>query len=233
MRAAYWPDWVRSNHADEFNRPTWHYVTAAYVPPYSNLKASDLPDSEPNVVTQISASLAKLKCGQPAERAIYLCWVLHLVGDIHQPLHCCSQMTELFPDGDQGGNLAMVRINGGMPVRLHFAWDGMLGDELEIGSILDTVAELQQFEKAHAASIAPAIERHRTSAGWAVESFDLAKTHVYLNGDLRPVHAEQPFDLALVPNLSDAYLQQAVPVARAGAVKAACRLASNVSANLR
>ena len=53
MRAAYWPDWVRSNHSDEFNRPTWHYVTAYYVPPYSQLNAADLPGSEPNVVTQI------------------------------------------------------------------------------------------------------------------------------------------------------------------------------------
>lgn len=228
MRAAYWPDWVRSNHSDEFNRPTWHYVTAAYVPPYSQLKATDLPGSEPNVVTQIPAALTKIASGTPAERAVYLCWLLHLVGDIHQPLHCCSQLSELFPQGDQGGNLALVRVAGGMPVRLHFAWDAMLGEELELDAILAAVEELQQFERQHAAEFADDLSSHTASAQWAREGFELAKKHVYLNGDLRPTHADRPPEPASVPNLSDEYLRQAVPVARAGAVKAACRLASNL-----
>src|SRR5262245_33190194 len=30
LRAAYWPDWVRSNHTEEYSKPTWHYVTAAF-----------------------------------------------------------------------------------------------------------------------------------------------------------------------------------------------------------
>ncbi len=42
LRAAYWPDWVRGNHSEEYNRPTWHYVTVAYVPPYSKMQASKL-----------------------------------------------------------------------------------------------------------------------------------------------------------------------------------------------
>ena len=166
MRAAYWPDWVRSNHSEEFNRPTWHYITAAYVPPYSQLKASDLTGSEPNVVTQISASLEKIAVGSPADRAIYLCWLLHLVGDIHQPLHCCSQLSELFPQGDQGGNLALVRIAGGMPVRLHFAWDAMLGDELDIEAILTAVEELQQFERQQNTRIADEIVARTSPAEW-------------------------------------------------------------------
>jgi hypothetical protein len=232
MRASYWPDWVRSNHTEEFNQPTWHYVTAAFVPPYSKLKAGDLPGAEPNIVTQIPASLKTIESGTPAERAISLCWLLHLVGDIHQPLHCCSQLSELFPRGDQGGNLAMVRIANGMPIRLHFAWDAMLGTELDPASILKAVADLQQFESEHAQAIAHDVEHQATSADWAREGFDLARTHVYLDGDLRPSHVDQLPGDELVPNLSDAYLQQAVPVAREGAVKAACRLASNLAASL-
>jgi hypothetical protein len=232
MRAAYWPDWVRSNHTEEYNQPTWHYVTAAYVPPHSKLKAEELPGAEPNIVTQIPESLNKFESGTPAERAIYLCWLLHLVGDIHQPLHCCSQLTELFPRGDQGGNLAMIRIANGMPIRLHFAWDAMLGAELDAASILAAVAEFQQFERDHATTIAHDLQHHTTSAEWASEGFLLAKTHVYLEGDLRPSHVDQlPAD-ELVTNLSDAYLQQAVIVARGGAVKAANRLASGIAASL-
>ena len=45
-----------------------------------------------------------------------------------------------------------------MPVRLHFAWDAMLGEEPEINAILATTLELKQHEQQHAADFA---EDHR------------------------------------------------------------------------
>ena len=44
----------------------------------------------------------------PVEKAIMIRFLLHLVGDIHQPLHNIDQVSEKFPDGDQGGNLIYV-----------------------------------------------------------------------------------------------------------------------------
>jgi len=38
-------------------------------------------------------------------RAVYLSYLIHLIGDMHQPLHCCSLVTEVYPSGDKGGNL--------------------------------------------------------------------------------------------------------------------------------
>jgi hypothetical protein len=36
----------------------------------------------------------------PEERAPHLCWLIHLVGDIHQPLHSTALFSrKLFPDG--------------------------------------------------------------------------------------------------------------------------------------
>jgi hypothetical protein len=229
MRAAYWPDWVRSNHSEEFNRPTWHYVTAAYVPPYSKLRASDLPGQEPNVVTQIPASQEKLRCGTPAERAIYLCWLLHLVGDIHQPLHCASQLCEQFPNGDQGGNLAIVQIGDAMPVRLHFAWDSMLGEELELEAIHQLVSQLRKYECEHADTIARELETGTTSADWAREGFANAEVFAYLKGDLRPCHVDDQARADLIPKLSDTYVENAKGVAMHGAVKAASRLARHIA----
>jgi hypothetical protein len=37
-----------------------------------------------------------------------LAWLLHLVGDVHQPLHATSRYSAAFPDGDEGGNRAKV-----------------------------------------------------------------------------------------------------------------------------
>ena len=230
MRAAYWPDWVRSNYSDEYNRPTWHYITAAYVPPYSKLKASDLRGQQPNIVTQIAACLEKIGSAHDVEEPIHLCWLLHLVGDIHQPLHCASQLSEAFPQGDQGGNLAIVRLMGGMPVRLHFAWDAMLGEELELAAFLKTVDELQAAEGEPAEAVSA--DRQATAADWAREGFELAKTHVYLNGDLRPCHVDEQAH-GSIPDLSGAYVQNAVSVARRRAAKAAHRLADSLSKSLR
>ena len=33
-----------------------------------------------------------------------LVWLMHLVGDVHQPLHCVTRFTQTEPNGDRGGN---------------------------------------------------------------------------------------------------------------------------------
>ena len=37
-----------------------------------------------------------------AEKAIAICWVEHIIGDLHQPLHAASLYSPEFPKGDQG-----------------------------------------------------------------------------------------------------------------------------------
>ena len=43
-----------------------------------------------------------------AEKAIALAWFLHVGGDVHNPLHNASRVTEVEPKGDQGGNLVKL-----------------------------------------------------------------------------------------------------------------------------
>ena len=86
-RAATWPDWLHEHHSAEYFKPEWHYINLPYVPPESHFKAADFPAAAPNFVTQIWFCIEKVRHGTAEEKAIYLCWVLHLVGDIHQPLH--------------------------------------------------------------------------------------------------------------------------------------------------
>lgn len=64
------------------------------------------------------------------EKAIALAWFLHVGGDIHNPLHNASRVTELEPKGDQGGNLftfvAETKENP-FGVKLHWFWDSIIG----------------------------------------------------------------------------------------------------------
>jgi hypothetical protein len=62
---------------------------------------------------------------QPAaDRAIGLAWVLHLVGDVHQPLHCSARVTIREPAGDKGANDFKLDSKN---KNLHAYWDSMIG----------------------------------------------------------------------------------------------------------
>ena len=58
-------------------------------------------------------------------------FIIHFVGDIHQPLHCATRVTSANPEGDRGGNLVSIKIPGSQrqlkTTNLHSYWDGGIG----------------------------------------------------------------------------------------------------------
>ena len=59
----------------------------------------------PNVETETAVFRQTLSSNATSKLKSYdLVWLLHLVGDIHQPLHCTSRFTSTQPQGDSGGN---------------------------------------------------------------------------------------------------------------------------------
>ena len=62
--------------------------------------------------------------GRGLESGVDLAWLLHLVGDVHQPLHSSGRVSDRDPDGDRGGNdfaLDDLEIRN-----LHAYWDTIL-----------------------------------------------------------------------------------------------------------
>ena len=54
-----------------------------------------------------------------------MCWILHLVGDLHQPLHTVALFSAAYyPNGDRGGNSISVARDP-EPTNLHAVWDRM------------------------------------------------------------------------------------------------------------
>jgi hypothetical protein len=90
---------------------------------------------QPNAQTQIGAFRAALspQSGVSDEiRSYDLSWLLHLVGDVHQPLRATSRFSHAHPNGDEGGNLVKVRCGQHTEVfcrasELHAFWDDLLG----------------------------------------------------------------------------------------------------------
>lgn len=126
ITAACWMDDIRSLRG-QYSFGPWHYVTLPFtleglpVPP---------PEDGPNVIWGIErcADIISGKVEDPEiDRDQALVMLLHLVGDIHQPLHTTSRA------GDLGGNLVLVPnmelteeeeiFGSGKIGNLHAFWD--------------------------------------------------------------------------------------------------------------
>lgn len=171
-----------ANYADQIRpmRPEtapWHFID---IPDRtSGLGETDEPTfcvSGNCVVDQIGFDVAGLQNAStaPDQRAQFLKFLVHFVGDVHQPLHCAN-------DDDRGGNDKWVRYvkpgthGKGRKFKLHAAWDGLLDfgttteDARELASQLeDKIGDDQMKEWSSG-----------TPADWAWESFKIAHDTIY------------------------------------------------------
>jgi hypothetical protein len=190
--AATWPDIARGIRGPrgDYNRPTWHYVNLpvflspadrdALQPALPNWVlpegALGKQDRDLNVVQAIELSLRTLRRpgASDAERALYLSWLLHLVADIHQPLHTVALFSRTrFPSGDKGGNDVLVEGKGS----LHGAWDNLLGADDSLGFVRAKVARAQADSLLVASARAAASQL--SPRAWVDEGLALAESVVY------------------------------------------------------
>ncbi len=132
MLAARWPDDIRGD--TEHDRPNWHFINYPYKPAGQPESVTTIGPADENIVMAFRANLSLLKQEAPAgQQAVALCWLLHLVGDIHQPLHTTKLFTTDFPapEGDRGGTRFYIRATADSePISLHKFWDDLiLGSE--------------------------------------------------------------------------------------------------------
>jgi hypothetical protein len=229
LRAGTWPDWVRRPRKAKYDHPTWHYINYPFVPPGSRIDPEQHQPrmDQANIVNRLPLCVNKIKNGSDEEKAIYLCWLFHLVGDIHQPLHCTAMFSEEFPSGDRGGNLALIRVRSS-PVKLHTMWDGLLGKGLTASSIGRDTAAIQKMLRIDPALVKEDLDNHQSFESWAKESFELAKIAAYLNGELKVSNAQDDVDDDDIPEAPDDYAHNAGRTARLQVGKAGLRLAEQI-----
>ncbi len=178
--AATWPDLVRSDRyparRDRYHRGAWHYVNFFWDQEGPGGGARDRPDLDPapeNVVERLGRFVPAIgdPGRPPGELAVELAWVLHLVGDLHQPLHCSARVTAVEPQGDRGGGL--FELDRGMS--LHRYWDGLLSRDYLWRSTGRLAARLARRHPAPGAEPGwpPPFE------AWAREGYELSKNRLY------------------------------------------------------
>lgn len=240
--AATWPDVVRSADrgvtrldVPKYNRPMWHFVD---LPLYLNEAeqkklaptvrvnlSRDLPgdDDDPkmNVIQAIknSTRIVGDKSAAAELRSIHLCWLLHLTGDSHQPLHSSALFTSRrFPEGDHGGNF----FNASHGLTLHSFWDSQIcSDEpyttvrLVAGELAKN-AELMAAGKQAAKSLDPGV--------WIDEGHELTKKYVYAPEVFAKISAREGHTHLGDLNPSPQYAADAETVAERQAAVAGHRL---------
>lgn len=200
---AAWADTIRLTRPET---GPWHYVNVPIAD--SGYEASRHCPQGRCIVNQLRQQLVWLgDCALLAPvRLEALKWVVHLVGDIHQPLH-------VGDNGDRGGN--DIAVTPGGSINLHAVWDSRI---LERMGGIDGAALL---------AVVPRQTRRAWSAGdgvrWLAESHRLARDVVYpLAGN---PHAPLCAPL-LLPADHDA---RAATVVREQLVKAGLRLAGRLN----
>ncbi len=150
---------------------------------------------------------------------------MHLVGDIHQPLHCASLYAEPFPKGDSGGNDSLYRLGGHRIIKLHPFWDALLGKSPTPTTVNRGAQKRGRALAANRAEVTHEEQADRSIESWAKESYALAVAYAYLNGKVIPAVADRRREPSEVPEVSESYAEQAGLVARVCIGKAGERLA--------
>lgn len=203
MLAAAWPDEVRSaKWKKKYHRATWHYVNFAYK------RGSAVPGASlgGDLLKQLPLQLkAARTAASPEDRAIAICWLIHQVGDLHQPLHVAALVDDDYPQGDRGGNLFFVKTKpANKPTYLHTLWDsasprkytdfaGARDNAIKLKNEVD-VPSFPQFKNTKPDAFEAIAKK---------ESFPFAVRYAYLNGSLEGATEheaeEEPDEVPVVP----------------------------------
>jgi len=241
LNAAVWPDMVRPSRSGghekpveitKYHRSPWHYINIPYVLPADaqQISAASFTIPQTNILWALTNTLNTLQNSgaSQAEKAVDLCWVMHLVGDLHQPLHAATLLSQAFPHGDQGGNALAIADSSNKPMNLHSFWDQLLdtgGSYETISMITDHIATAPQYNPENLVEY----KKNKMIASWADESFAAAVAFAYAEGQLKfadwkAIDAGN-VPAAEVPHLKATYVINANDVARRRVSLAGKRLA--------
>lgn len=205
-QAAVWADCVKTLGPRFSYAYSWHYQNVEICKPF-DLKP---PCRDGNCVSaqiERDVKLLKDRSVPVRERVLALAFLVHFVGDLHQPLHAGDH-------GDLGGN--QVKTNYGLftsaRLNLHSVWDGYLAER----AISQPPSPVRVYSAAERAGVwGGSVE------DWSRESWQVARDTVYPSAAGKEVCTPGPHPA----HLDEATIAALVPVARQQVVRGGLRLA--------
>lgn len=140
-----------------------------------------------NALFGIAESVRQVTTGPVDTRGLYLSMILHVVGDVHQPLHCAER------SGDKGGNDVALR---GAIRNLHALWDDVITSKYRLKGKMkatdDRIVQVaSQVEAAYPMDSMREEVAELDPHAWAEESYALAVDSAYdgLTPQTKPTEA--------------------------------------------
>jgi hypothetical protein len=214
--AANWPDEMRAAPGTFWQKTAipWHYVTLNgiiydHAPPEGDALEALARFSK--TLQDPNASLA--------DKQLALRFIVHLVGDLHQPLHvgkCC----------DRGGNDVKVTFFG-KPTNLHAVWDSQLVDDEQL-SFTELATKLERH-----------IRPQDIVTWWDINPRDWISESAQLRDGLYPTAGDMPKPVKgkkvqkrqpVLPDLSYTYVYEFSPVMERRLSQGGVRLAAYLNA---
>jgi hypothetical protein len=158
--------WQNTGYGDLNRHKYWHFIDTPFTQD-GTAPLSAIPS--PNAETEIAIFRQTLTSNSSDKLKSYdLVWLLHLVGDVHQPLHSSTRVGAADLEGDNGGNNVKLAAPSS---ELHAFWDGLPGDSSNIADVITYGKTL--------AAADPLLAKKADASDWIKESFDIAQTTVY------------------------------------------------------
>lgn len=194
----YWANWLDNvSHTPEYEyMKPWHYKNVNADQTYEDVR----PPEEGDVVTILYEQVNKLKSGQLSdeEEALALKIVIHLIGDLHQPMHMGRKT-------DHGGNTIKITVFN-QERNLHATWDEDVVDFAHHWTYTEWVEQIDRASKKERKAI-----EQGTFDDWARETYEICKD-IY---DDTPEGTQVSYD----------YIAKYTPVVEQQLLKAGIRLA--------
>src|ERR1700751_318376 len=154
-----------SGYDDLLMHKYWHFIDTPFTKDGTPLPAIPTPNAQEGI-----ALFRRVLASTSADRlkSYDLTWLLHLVVDVHQPLHASTRVSSTDPNGDSGGNLVKLSC---AHCELHAFWDDLLGTDPNLNTVVKAARKLPAADAALAAE--------SDEKDWIAESFMEAQQTVY------------------------------------------------------
>ncbi|HEX8525514.1 S1/P1 nuclease [Allosphingosinicella sp.] len=208
-QASVWPDCIKRLR-DRFSYAApWHYQNVDVCRPFDQEAAC----ADGNCVSAQIERQARLladKALPRRERVMALAFLVHFVGDMHQPLHSGDR-------GDLGGNrfAASYGMIAGR-TNLHSIWDGLLAERSISTPPPDSAGILAEYSEAERAGF-----REGTVTHWARQAWEASRDFAYgavMADPCGAVPAERPV-------IGEEIVRRLIPIVRRQVARGGLRLA--------
>jgi len=186
VSSACWADDLKAQR--EYVESNMHYINLPIIAPgYTGKIPTVDATNAPWAISQANITVSS-PLSTVLDKARMTRFIIHFVGDIHQPLHAVNYFSSQFASGDQGGNLWKIADPQYHMPNLHQLWDSGIGlwandpaRPLDATSWewLSKTADALMAENPASDPVIAALLKDTNTMSWANASWELAETFVY------------------------------------------------------